>query len=547
MTDHDTRRGRQGSEPARVPPHNLEAEEAAIGAALLSVDAFETLDEMIEARDFYKPTLGHVFRAMSAIRFTGDPLDVVTVADQLRRDGLLDECGGIESLNELQNRTPSVSGVATYGRIVRDSAQLRRLLSVGAEITDLAYSGNANPSEAVVKAQELIEGLDVTAGADLVTTLEIADIAALLETDLQPERGTYLTRTDGTSLFYEGKAHVLQAEPSAGKSWIALTSCVEALELGGSAGYLDFEDTPAGILRRMRYLGADEQALRDRFWYCRPLGKLTTPELGQLDRVVEDMNFDIVIIDGVGESLARNGMSEDKADDVLAWYDLLPRRLTDAGATVVMIDHVSKDPEHRGRWARGSGAKLGALDGAAYQVKVAQSFSRNKSGVIRLVVAKDRPGGVGAIGETAALIKIEPHGGGERVIVSVEPYSEELAATDPHKPTHVMTLISKEIEEAVTPVTKKNVEHLIGSKAKKATIAEAVARLLTEGYVTEVRQGRSKVLKSVRPYRGQTWHTEPPELAAEPVEEPLFELAEDAELEDEHRASLEYLSRDPDQ
>lgn len=529
--------GQRSRTPSRVPPHNLDAEESALGAALVSVDAAATIVDRLTAADFYKPAHRHVFAAIAETFADGDRVDTVTVSDRLRSDGLLDEAGGTTYLHELQNRTPSISAAASYARIVRDTATLRRMIYAASDLAEAAYN-ETDPLAALAKAQDTLGRLAV----DEVdaSTIDVADIAALLETDLEAEQGTFLTRADGVALIYAGKTHVLQAEPTSGKSWIALEIVREVLEMGGAAVYLDFEDTPSGILRRLRNLGAPAAAMRDRLVYARPVGKHGPAEARQLTRILDQVNPDLVVIDGVGESLSRNGLSEDKADDVLRWMDLLPRPIADTGAAVVMIDHVAKDPEARGRWARGSGAKLGAVDGASYQVKVVTPFSRKKAGAVKLVVAKDRPGQF-SIGETAALVEIEPHGDGELVRLSVKAPTETLAITDQHKPTQVMAMVAHEIETARVPVTAKTLETMV--HAKPRTIHEAIARLVSEGYVAEA-QTRPKTLRLVRPYHGETNREPPPDDDAPPA---LFDHVPDepAWLAEAAREAADVWTRDP--
>lgn len=543
MTDHDTNRTRRDrttqSSEGRVPPHNLAAEESTIGAALLSATAATTIVERLEASDYYKPAHQHTFQAIRRIVAAGAHVDIVTVSDELRRAGVLADIGGPDYLHQLQNATPAISAAGNYAKIVRDCALLRRMLYAAADISDAAYS-NDEPGEAVARAQVALVALARDGDPDGGSTLDVADLAALLETDLEPESGTFLTRTDGTSLLYAGKMHVFQAEPSSGKSWISLHVVREVLDMGGSAVYLDFEDTPTGILRRLQNLGCSSDAMRERLVYARPVGRYGTAERLQIERILDRLNPDLVVIDGVGESLSRNGLSEDKADDVLRWFDLFPRPIAETGAAVLMIDHVAKDPEQRGRWARGSGAKLGAVDGASFQVKVITPFSRHRAGAVKLVVAKDRPGQF-SIGEVAALVKIEPHAAGERVILTVEPDGADLAITDPHKPTQVMSMISAEIAASKVPPTPKALEAMV--HARPRTFHEALARLIAEGYVTQA-PGRVKSLRNVKRYHPTSTRDEPPP----PIDdEPPAELfpEEPAHLVEEQRAYLDALAQDP--
>ena len=101
---------RRNSGDGRVPPHNLDAEESLLGALLLSREVVGNVAEMgLTVEHFYKPAHQHVYAAIRGLMALGQPIDVVTVADQLRRDGLLDEIGGPQLLLELQNATPAIS------------------------------------------------------------------------------------------------------------------------------------------------------------------------------------------------------------------------------------------------------------------------------------------------------------------------------------------------------------------------------------------------------------------------------------------------------
>ena len=90
--------------------------------------------------DFYRPAHQHIFDAIRALYSTGAPADTITVADELRRAGLLEQVGGTEALHELQNATPAISNAGHYARIVQDTALLRRLIHVAGDIAELAYS-----------------------------------------------------------------------------------------------------------------------------------------------------------------------------------------------------------------------------------------------------------------------------------------------------------------------------------------------------------------------------------------------------------------------
>jgi len=186
--------GGRSAGSGRVPPHNLQAEESVLGALMLSREAIGLVGEAgLGPRDFYNPAHQHIFDAIRSLYSGSSPVDVVTVADELRRHNLLDQVGGIERLNELQNMTPSVSGAEHYAKIVMDTALLRRLIHTAGEITDIAFG---EPDD-VTKAVDLAESKMFEVAEDRVTdsTRPIQDLLNLTMDQLEEnfERGDTIT------------------------------------------------------------------------------------------------------------------------------------------------------------------------------------------------------------------------------------------------------------------------------------------------------------------------------------------------------------------
>jgi replicative DNA helicase len=191
---HDRRSESAPRRSGRIPPHNLQAEESVLGAALLSRDAIGVVGEAgLSVRDFYSPAHQHIFDAIQSLYSSSDPVDIVTVADELRRNGLLDDVGGLERLNELQDATPSVSGAEHYARIVMDTALLRRLIHTAGEITDLAFG---EPDD-VIKAVDLAESkmFEVAENRVVDTTRDIQILLneAMDQLEENYERGDTIT------------------------------------------------------------------------------------------------------------------------------------------------------------------------------------------------------------------------------------------------------------------------------------------------------------------------------------------------------------------
>ena len=220
-----------GAGPAgRVPPHNLEAEASLLGAMLLSRDAIVDAIEIVTADHFYKPAHMHVFDAILSLYGAGEPADPVTVAEELRRAGVLEVIGGAGLLVELQATTPAISSAAKYARIVHECATLRRLIGVAHEIAEIGYSRPDDVTKAVDSAETLM--FDVGQGRVADT---IAPIRELLDLNLDRleqlyERGETITGTPSgyndldemLSGLQPSALIVVGARPAMGKTSFAL-------------------------------------------------------------------------------------------------------------------------------------------------------------------------------------------------------------------------------------------------------------------------------------------------------------------------------------
>src|SRR5829696_1848945 len=115
----------------RVPPHNLDAEASLLGAMLLSSDAISAALQTVKVDDFYKPAHAHVFDAICSLYAQGEPADPITVAEELKRAGLLESIGGAGALIDLESQTPATSNAAFYAKIIEERAIMRKLIGVG--------------------------------------------------------------------------------------------------------------------------------------------------------------------------------------------------------------------------------------------------------------------------------------------------------------------------------------------------------------------------------------------------------------------------------
>jgi len=220
----------------RVAPHNLQAEESLLGAMLLSKEAIAVASEVLTADNFYKPAHAHIFDAITSLSAAGEPADPVTVAEELRRAGLLDAVGGPATLVTLQAATPAVSSAARYARIIEEHALLRRLIGVAGEIAEMSYGLPDDVTKTVDQAEAMVFEV-----AQRRATDTMAPLSDLLHDNLDHleeivNRGERITGLP-TGFFdldellsglQPNALYVVGARPSMGKTALALSMASNA-------------------------------------------------------------------------------------------------------------------------------------------------------------------------------------------------------------------------------------------------------------------------------------------------------------------------------
>src|ERR671916_48239 len=177
MADDVSSVKRQASRGGRIPPHDLQAEESLLGAMMLEAEAIATAAGVLRADDFYKPAHSHIFDAIHALYASGQPVDPVTVADELRRNGLLETVGGHQVLVEIMASTPATTNSAGYARIVEEHALLRRLIGVAGEISEIGYGLPEDVTKALDRAESMVYEVNQRRVTD--STSKIEDLLGL--------------------------------------------------------------------------------------------------------------------------------------------------------------------------------------------------------------------------------------------------------------------------------------------------------------------------------------------------------------------------------
>lgn len=266
----------------RVPPQNLEAEQSVLGAILLEPPRVAEASAIVEIEDFYRESHRAIFAAMLMLEERHEPIDTVTLAEELRGQDTLEASGGPGYLAELAAAVPTAANIEYYARKVREKAVLRRLISTLTERASGAFECYSDAAEFLAEtASEIASVCDESLGHRDMTPL--AQSVALVAEEV-------ITRTDDFTKsgfkrldrllqggLHRGLLYVLAARPSAGKSALAM-NILTAVSRGGSLLMSNEMSRPqllrraaAGIANinfaevraRGRYLDAEMQRLRD--------------------------------------------------------------------------------------------------------------------------------------------------------------------------------------------------------------------------------------------------------------------------------------------
>lgn len=299
-------------------------------------------------------------------------------------------------------------------------------------------------------------------------------------------------------LLYPGKRTVLSGETESMKTWFALILAKAELDIGRPVCWVDLDAMgPGAMLQRLELLGVTRDQIEEGFHYIEPSEQLGTTQLAELVNLIEDQGVRLFVIDAFNPILSLHGKDPNNVTDVEHFWRTYADPISRAGAAPVLLDHVVKNPDNRGKYASGSERKAsGAIVHLGF--KLLEPLRKGGVGRTLLSVHKDRPGYL----PRPALGRLILDAAGDLITFHVEP-DKSHDAEGGFRPTVLMERVSRYLEPQPDPVSQNQIEN--GVEGNRDGKRKALETLVDEGYATRTDgPNRAKLFTSTRPYREST-------------------------------------------
>ncbi len=244
----------------QLPPQSSDAEESILGALLIDGDVMLEIADSLKPGDFYKPANAKVYSAIQRLYEQSQPIDILTVSEELERRGQIEEIGGRAALADLCDRTPTAVHAKQYAKIVERKSMLRGLIGAAGRIASIGYEDPSDISEAIDRAESELFAVSERRAATGFTQIGALVGAAYDQLDrMHQNRGQLMGLRTGYSAIdtiTQGLQNsdfiVLAARPSVGKTSLALNIAENvSLREGKSVGVFSLEMSKEQLVLRL--------------------------------------------------------------------------------------------------------------------------------------------------------------------------------------------------------------------------------------------------------------------------------------------------------
>ena len=365
--------------PERVPPQNIEAEQAVLGAMLIKKEAIVEAQEILRPDDFYREAHRLVFEAMCTLAAEDEAVDLVTLVERLKKTGQLDKVGGLPFITATANTVPTAANVVYHAKIVREKADLRNLIDAATEIAGAAYEDADTVENIMDSAEKKILSIagNRAGGAFepmkniLLRTFERINV-------LYDSKGGITGLATGfrdldklTSGLQPSDLILVAARPSMGKTAFTLNIATYAGIRGARVAFFSLEMSKEQLVQRMLCAegGIDSQKLRtgqlgDEEWnrlvmtsdklnkapiFIDDTAGITVMELrSKARRLQAERGLDLIVIDYLQLMQGRGGKgSESRQQEISEISRSLKALARELSVPVVALSQLSRSVESR--------------------------------------------------------------------------------------------------------------------------------------------------------------------------------------------------------
>ncbi len=421
----------------RTLPHNLEAEKCVLGAILINNQAFNQAAEVIDAHDFFRDAHRRIFEKMIGLTDRSEPVDLVTLKDELGRSGELDEVGGPAYISALTDGVPRSANVEYYARIVKEKSTLRRLIQSANEMLTRAYDAEQDADDLLDEAERSIFQIaENRLRAGFVPLSDLVGTSYQLIERLQAHKGLvtgipsgFVELDEMTSGFQKQDLVIIAARPSMGKtSFVLNVGLNAAIAAGKTIGVFSLEMSSEQLFIRMLTSEARIDAHRFRGGFLRDADyeRLTTasarlhdakvfiddsPGLGLLEmrakarRLKLEHGLDLLVVDYL-QLMQGRGRFENRQQELASISRSMKILAKELDVPILALSQLSRAPEgrtdHRPQLSdlRESGALEQDADLVLFiyrEEMYAQEAERRPEveGLAEIIIGKQRNGPVG--------------------------------------------------------------------------------------------------------------------------------------------------------
>ncbi len=420
----------------KIPPHNEEAEKSILGASLLSKDALINIMDIVKPRDFYSEMHKEIFTAIRELYSRNEPVDTLTVSEELKKRNSLEMVGGRAYIASLASGVPSTANAGQYAKIVAEKAVLRKLITASTDIIEEAYKETMDADMVLDYAERGIfeiaqakQSKDVAALKDvLIKNIEIIDEASRQEGNIIGVPTGFRDLDAKTSGLQRSDLVIVAARPAMGKTAFALNVAQQAA-IKGRASVLIFSMEMSKEQLGQRLLSMESRV---------EMQKLKTGDLNRKDwddinialdilseanifiddtpgisimeiknkcrRIKAEHGLDLIVLDYL-QLMSYEGKTDSRQQEISALSRHLKLLAREMDCPVIVLSQLSRAPEQRTdhRPQLSDLRESGAIEQDAdivlflYRDDYYEKENSEKPGVCEVIIAKQRSGPTGTV------------------------------------------------------------------------------------------------------------------------------------------------------